>query len=283
MSDNPSFSDIAVRLGYASTFLFVPGDRPDRFESAWRSKADVVILDLEASVHPDNKALARAAVSEWLQNAPGDVPALVRLNRPDSRECELDLQALTDVHGIGLMCSGAETGPGLDRILANVANRLPVVLLVETARGIEEATALASLNGVCRLAFGNMDYATELDLGSDVWGFIYPSSRLVVASRCAGLPPPVAGVTADISDLQTMERDTRFERSLGFGGKMCIHPGQLPCARQAFVPSEEECIWARRIIEATEQSHAVKLDGQMVDRPVIERAERILARLNRNN
>ena len=276
---SPLSSDVtAIRLRRATTFLFVPGNRPDRFESAWNSEADVVILDLEASVHPADKARARAEVSRWLQDAPTQVAALVRLNRLGSDDIALDRQCLAGLRGFGLMISGAEAGLALDGLLADTRGSHPVVLLVETAAGIEQVGQLAALPGVCRLAFGNMDYATELELGPGYWGFVYPSSRLVVASRCAGHPPPIAGVTASIRERDVMANDLEFERGIGFGAKMCIHPEQLPWAREAFEPSEQACAWARRILAATSESHAANVDGQMIDRPVIERARRILDR-----
>ncbi|OWT61740.1 HpcH/HpaI aldolase/citrate lyase family protein [Candidimonas nitroreducens] len=273
-----SYAVVADQLRQASTFLFVPGNRPDRFQSAARSQADVVIMDLEASVHPLSKGVAREQVSLWLAAHSPGIPTLVRLNRPETPDAMLDLQALATIAGIGLMCSGAEIGPNLDRILKAALGQFPVVLLIETALGVEQANQLATLPGVCRLAFGNMDYATELNLGREGWGLIYPSSRLVVASKCAGLAAPIAGVTASIRDRQAIDRDAKFERSLGFGAKMCIHPEQVPWVHEAFEPSEQELAWARRIIEATAESHAIGLDGEMVDRPVIERARRILAR-----
>lgn len=278
MGNKQSYEAVGQRLQQASTFLFVPGNRPDRFESAWRSGADVVILDLEASVHPDSKALARTEVCRWLRDAPDDIAALVRLNRTGTGDMAQDWDRLSSQTGIGLMCSGAEAGPALDDLLANARGSHQVVLLVETAIGIEQANQLAALPGVCRLAFGNMDYATELGLGPEHWGLIYPSSRLVVASKCAGLPAPIAGVTAGIRERDAMSRDMEFERGIGFAAKMCIHPQQIAWARKAFEPSEEDCAWAQRIVAATAESHAVNVDGQMVDRPVIERAQRILAR-----
>jgi citrate lyase subunit beta/citryl-CoA lyase len=278
MTAYPPYDVVAARLARATTFLFVPGNRSDRFERAWRSKADVVILDLEASVHPGSKATARAEVARWLRAAPTGATPLVRINRLGTEDATQDWHELSGVQGTGLMCSGAEAGAPLEELLAQARGSHPAVLLVETAIGIEQANQLAALQGVCRMAFGNMDYATELGLGPDHWGFVYPGSRLVVASKCAGLPAPVAGVTANIHDRQAMDADMSFERGLGFTAKMCIHPTQVPWARQAFEPTSDEVAWAQRILKATADSHAIQLEGQMIDRPVIERARRILRR-----
>lgn len=278
MSSKSPYEVTAARLEQATTLLFVPGNRPDRFQSAWRSQADVIILDLEASVHPQSKAVARVEVSRWLKEAPPGVCVLVRMNRLDTEDGALDWLEFSSMQGIGLMCPGAETGPALEELLVRSRQTKPVVLLVETAVGIEQANQLAALPGVCRLAFGNMDYATELGLGQQPWGLVYPSSKLVVASRCAKLPAPIAGVTASIHDRSAMDADMAFERSLGFTAKMCIHPAQIPRAKEAFQPSGDEIAWAQLILEATSTSHAIQLDGQMIDRPVIERARLILQR-----
>lgn len=278
MSAAPSYGELAARLGRASTFLFVPGNRPDRFESAWRSSADAVILDLEASVHPVSKESARIEAERWLAGRPEGPTALVRINRLGTDDAVRDWNALAGLKGISIMVSGAEAGPLLKDLLGSARSCHPVVLLVETARGIEQANELAGLPGVCRLAFGNMDFGTELGLGPSHWGLIYASSKLVVASRCANLPPPIAGVTASIRERDVMDSDLRFERDVGFGAKMCVHPEQVPRARAAYEPTPEECAWARRILAVTASSHAVSLDGQMIDRPVIERARRILDR-----
>ena len=277
-----SYNEIATRLAQACTFLFVPGNRPDRFASAWNAGADVVILDLEASVHPDSKAQAREEVVRWLQIAPSHVTPLIRVNQPGSPALASDLLALRDLPSLGLMCSYAQLGHSLDAVLAAASGRHPVVLLIENAQGVEQASQLASSPGVCRLAFGNMDYVTELHLGSGTVGLIYPSSKIAVASSCAGLPPPIAGVTADIHNAEILSRDMHFERDIGFGAKMCIHPKQVAPVREIFEPSPAETAWAHKILAATSKSHAVSVDGQMVDRPVIDRARAIVARARVN-
>jgi citrate lyase subunit beta/citryl-CoA lyase len=273
-----TYDSTAERLGQAVTFLFVPGDRPDRFSSAWNSGADAVILDLEASVHPDQKGRARDEVAKWLAKPQNAVLPVVRVNRPESEAFKEDLRSLSGLHNIVLMLSGAEMGSALSEVLLSSAQVVVAVLLVETARGIEQAVELASLAGVARLAFGNMDYETEMGLAPGRWGAVYPASRLAVASRCAGLPAPIAGVTSAIRSREDLDGDIEFERSLGFGAKMCIHPCQVDWARQAYAVSKAELEWAEQILEATRTSHAVAVAGQMIDRPVVERARRTLDR-----
>ena len=102
---------------------------------------------------------------------------------------------------------------------------------------------------------------------------------LVLASRLAGLPSPVDGVTTSFSDPAVVEADTRRSASLGFTGKLCIHPRQILPTHQAFAPDAQQRLWARHIIEAMEQAQgaAVRVDGKMVDRPVLLKARRLIA------
>ncbi|WP_208630129.1 HpcH/HpaI aldolase/citrate lyase family protein [Amycolatopsis kentuckyensis] len=247
----------------ATTFLFVPGDRPDRFAKAVASGADVVILDLEDAVSAGAKDTARAAVGEWLERA----RAMVRINAPGTPWFEADA-AMVAARGVPVMVPKAET-PG---VLAAFGE---VVALVETARGVESAGELAAVPSVTRLAFGSVDLAAELGVApEDREPFAYARSRLVIASAAAGLAPPVDGVTTDLGDDSPLPEDVRYARRMGFGGKLCIHPKQVRPVRDGFAPTEAELAWARRIVTAGDAVSVV--DGRMVDRPVLARARHLL-------
>ncbi|MET8853260.1 CoA ester lyase [Amycolatopsis sp. NPDC004625] len=247
----------------ATTFLFVPGDRPERFDKALAGGADVVILDLEDAVAPAAKDSARASVDEWLASH----RALVRINAPGTPWFGADA-ALVAARGVPVMVPKAEN-PGV------LAGFREVVALVETAAGVERAGELAAVPSVTRLAFGSIDLAAELGVDpEDREPFAYARSRLVIASAAAGLAPPVDGVTTNVGDDAGLEADVRYARRLGFGGKLCIHPRQVPVARAAFAPAEAEREWARRVVTAGPGVSVV--DGRMVDEPVRARARRIL-------
>ena len=147
------------------------------------------------------------------------------------------------------------------------------------------AEALAECEGVSRLVFGTIDYALDLDLDlsadpavGDI-GLDHAAARLALASRAAGLPAPVAGVTPDIDDETRLLADFARARAHGFGAKLCIHPKQVAPIHAALVPSATELDWARRVVAAAEGSQgAVQVDGRMVDKPVLQRALRLLAR-----
>lgn len=269
-------SSVASRIRRARTLLFVPGARPDRFARALATAADLVVVDLEASVRPVDKARARAAACAWLAaNGEGAARVLVRLNPVDSPWFGDDVSALRDVPCAGVMQAMANGVAAVTTSLAAITPAMPLVALVETAAGILAADDIAGVPGVARLAFGNMDYATDTGTrGRDA--LAYPSARLVLASRAAGLPAPIAGVTAAFRDGTALEAEAGWERDQGFGGKLCIHPDQLPIVARVFAPSEAELAWARRVVAAAGDSYAVEVDGALVDRPVVERARRLL-------
>lgn len=266
----------------ARSFLFVPGDRPERFDKAATSGTDVVIIDLEDAVAPEAKATAREAAAAWL--AAGG-RACVRVNAADSPEHDQDLTALA-----GVPSATGEQGEGLlavvlpkadDAAVATAASErvgAPVVALIESALGMVKAHEIASAPGVSRLAFGHLDYAVDLGSDSGREAMLLARSTLVLASRAAGLPGPIDGVTTALDDPAVLTEDAAYARDLGLTGKLLIHPKQVEPTHAAHRPTEEEIAWAERVIEAAAAGGAVRVDGDMVDAPVVARAEGILQR-----
>ncbi|MCM2252811.1 MAG: CoA ester lyase, partial [Ramlibacter sp.] len=237
------------------TYLFVPGNRPERFDKAAASGADAIILDLEDAVAAEDKPRAREAVGQWLGGRErGAVQVLVRINDAATPWFEDELRWLAQSAPDGVMLPKAEDAA----VLRRVAGRMPpggaLVPLVESARGVSELRALAEVAGVQRLAFGTIDYALDLDLPEDDRGLLYPSSHIAIESRRAGLAAPIAGVTAAIEDPARLLADWAFARATGFGAKMCIHPRQVQALRDAMRPTAAELDWARRVIDAAAAS-----------------------------
>ena len=225
-------------------WLFVPGDRPERFDKALASGADRVILDLEDAVAPPGKPAARAALSAWLAATPARVA--LRLNAADTA----DFEALA----------------------AQPEQTL-------RAAGLAAARALAGLRGVALLAFGHIDCQADLGLRGALEDELLPwRCELVLASRLARIAPPLDGVTTAFDDPAVLQTDVQRAVRLGFGGKLCIHPRQVAPVRAGFAPTAEQRAWARRVLEAAAAAGgaAVALDGRMVDKPVVLRAEAIL-------
>ncbi|GAB2740027.1 HpcH/HpaI aldolase/citrate lyase family protein [Nocardioides pakistanensis] len=259
----------------ALTWLFVPGDRPERFAKAAAAGADVVVLDLEDAVAPDAKDAARAAVAGWLDEA--DVLCAVRVNATPPL-LDADLESLAGSAPRLVMLPKAEDPAAVADVVARLPQGSRVVALVETARGVLEAPAVAAVPGVERLAFGSFDLAAELGVDPD-HGPAMATARgaLVLAAAAAGLSAPVDGVTGAVDDAARLGADVAASRALGFGGKLCIHPRQVLTVAEAFAPSAEERAWAERVLAGAGDNGVAVVDGRMIDKPVVERARRVLA------
>jgi citrate lyase subunit beta/citryl-CoA lyase len=264
------------------TYLFVPGNRPDRFGKALASGADAVVLDLEDAVAADAKDTAREAVLAWAaQASPADrTRAVVRTNDLGSPHAARDLAALAEAGLTAAMLPKTESADDV-ATLRSAAPHVAVLALVESARGVAAADEIAGATGVVRLVFGTLDYALDLDLDLDDVsdGLSYAAGRLAVASRCAGITTPVAGVTPQLGDEPRLLADLAWSRRHGFGAKLCIHPAQVAAIHTALTPTTQTVERARRVLEADASSPgAAQLDGRMIDRPVVLAARRILAR-----
>lgn len=262
------------------SYLFVPGNRPDRYAKAIAAGADAVIVDLEDAVPPNDKASTRAALAAWLSP---EHPVLIRVNGAESQWFREDL-ALCNAPGVaGVLLPKAERVEDIRVLAEHSGAGTPILALIETARGFWNASPLAQGPRVQRFVFGSIDFQLDLGIQGEEEELLYFRSQLVLVSRIAGLEPPVDGVTTAIDDAQRVRGDTLRAKRLGFGAKLCIHPRQVHVVNECFEPSAEEKSWARQIVEAAEAVHgaAVSVDGKMVDRPVIARAEAILERVKR--
>ncbi len=256
-----------MSVSTALTWLFVPGDRPERFGKAAAAGADEVVLDLEDAVAAPDKDAARSHVARWLRTGGR---GWVRI------DSDADLAAIADAPGLaGVMVPKAEDPARLGAIAARLPADAGLVALVETALGLHRVDELVRVAD--RIAFGAIDFALDIDAHEADDTLLYARSRLVLASRVAGLPAPVDGVSAETRDPAAVLAAARRSRGLGFGGKLCIHPSQLAPVAEAFAPTAEEIDWARRVLAAAAGAGAVSVDGMMIDRPVLARAGRIAA------
>jgi citrate lyase subunit beta/citryl-CoA lyase len=207
---------------------------------------------------------------------------LVRINDAGAPWFDADLAFVRGSGIRGIMLPKVEHGHQVDRVRAALPSGGFVVPIIESARGVLAVESIAAVPAVQRLAFGTLDYAVDLDLSGDERGLIYPSCRIAIASRAAGLLSPIAGVTTDIADEAKLLADLAFARACGFGAKLCIHPQQVAALHRALVPRPEEIAWAQRVLAAANAAPgAVQVDGQMVDRPVLLKAKSILERAPR--
>ncbi|ACI59495.1 HpcH/HpaI aldolase (plasmid) [Rhizobium leguminosarum bv. trifolii WSM2304] len=258
-----------------TTMLFVPADRPERFAKAAASGADAVILDLEDAVAPEGKAAARENAARSSTNA----RTFIRINPASSDDFPEDVSLLARAGFRNVMLSKAETPGELERVVKELGETVTIVPLIETAVGLSNARELAAHRAVPFLAFGSLDFALDLGCEHTHEALRFARQTLVYSSRLARKAAPIDGVTAAIDDAVLINADASEARSLGFAGKLLIHPKQIAPVRQAFQPSETEMRWAKQVLDAVAQNgtKAVKVNGQMVDRPVMSRAERILS------
>lgn len=268
----------AVDVRTARSFLFVPGDRPERFDKAARSGADAVLIDLEDAVAPNAKAAARQSAVEWL-STPN--VAAVRINS-SSVQRAADLEAL---HAVRLSMSAVIVpkceSPADIAVVSAALPGVAVIALLETASGIQEAASLARVPAVARLAFGNVDFALDTRIVGTGHGepeLRFARSALVIAARAANLPGPIDGVHVRLCDPHGLRCTTEASRNLGFAARLCLHPEQIATVHAAFAPTMAEMEWATKVIAAAAQhcGAAVRVEGQMIDTPLVERARVIM-------
>jgi citrate lyase subunit beta/citryl-CoA lyase len=257
------------------TGLYVPGDRPDRFDKAVATGVDLVILDLEDAVAAEHKAHAREAVTTWLSGARVDCVLQVRVNahNPD------DLAALAGLTGFEVRLPKVESPADIDQVAAALPG-VSVTALVESAFGVEHATELAAHPAVTRLGLGESDLASELGTRTDVV-LDHARVRLLYAARAAGLPAPMLSAYPAIRDLAGLRADTERGRALGWVGRVAVHPSQLPVIAEVFQPSEKEVRWAKEVLAAGGDGVSTLSSGEMVDPAMVGRARSILARAAR--
>ena len=274
------------------SYLYVPGDRADRLERALDRGADALILDLEDSVAAQNKATARELTGRWLLEHAASAPSVwVRVN---AASVEADLASFT-VAPAGVMVPGAEPAllHDVDSLLTSREHAwgvpeasVPIIPLIETARGLLAAVELAGTRRAVRLAIGRADLAAELGLGIDPEGPEFRSILLniVIASAAAGISAPLAPTSTDFRNLDALRSSTAQLMRLGYRSRTAVHPAQLAIINEVFTPAADDLERARALVEAFERSEragsGVTTDdrGRMVDVAVVRAARELLLR-----
>jgi citrate lyase subunit beta/citryl-CoA lyase len=268
----------------ARSFLFLPADRLQRLPKALDSGAHMVILDLEDAVAPAGKPAARDALAQAWPTLPVEQRQrmLIRINACGTPWHEDDAALLRELGRYGLggaMPPKAESEAALGKLFEQ-SGGAALLPLIESAEGLHAVDLIARAPGVVRLAFGHLDFQADLGLecGPDETELDSIRLTLVMASRRASLPPPVDGVTASLDDEKRLAADVARSRRLGFAGKLCIHPRQVALVDEALGPTPAQRAWAQEVIDASrrEGAGAFRLNGQMIDAPVLSRAQRLL-------
>jgi citrate lyase subunit beta/citryl-CoA lyase len=274
--------------------LFTPGDRPEMMRKAPRAGSDVVVFDLEDAVAPDRKAEAREAVRSVLTDpefAP-NCEVCVRVN-PTGNAAEDDLAGLFDGDADAVRetldavmlpkTESADDAETLADLLTERDAEVHVLALVETAAGILAASDVASLPDVDALVFGAEDLAADLGATRTAEGteVLHAREHVVLAASAADVDA-LDTVYTDIEDTDGLAVETEFAIELGYDGKMAIHPAQVEPINEAFTPDPERVEWAEKVLDAKAEADAegrgvFRVDGEMIDAPLISQAERVLA------
>ncbi|MFI0369230.1 HpcH/HpaI aldolase/citrate lyase family protein [Actinomadura sp. 1N219] len=263
--------------------LYVPGDRPEKLAGSLTRGADALIADLEDAVAPEAKPTARRTMTAWLATLPQDAPEIwIRIN-PGKAGHE-DLHALEPgLHAVtGICVAKTETPDDLAAIDDLLPPQIALCPVLESATAVLGAPEIAQAARVVRLQLGEADLCADIgvDPGADERELLWPRSQIVLASAAAGIDPPLGPVSTDFRDLDRLAESTRALRRLGFQGRACIHPAQLPVVNEVFTPSPDELAQARALVarfEAAGSGVVVDESGRMVDEAVIRRARRTLA------
>ena len=276
-------------ISFCRSFLFTPGNRPERFAKGAATGADALILDLEDAVAPQDKDHARATVvkhfgGDWRSSlAPGQLCGL-RVNSLHTGAGVKDLEALiaSRITPDFIVLPKVESAPEVEvfvRQLAGPQAGIQFLCAIESARGLEAAMAIAAVSPRMRsLGFGGADLAVELRAELSWEPMFMARARLVQAAAAAGIGL-VDVPHVDLSDDAGLVRDTVRVKAMGFTGKLAIHPKQVKPIQDVFTPTPEEAARAAGMIAAFERSagNVVRFQGKMVEGPIVKVQERILA------
>lgn len=260
------------------TWLFVPGNQPDRIRKACATEADRIIIDWEDAVAAEHKDSARQMTAEVLSANAAHSRLVIRINPVASDQHAADIAAVAQIRPAAVMLARTEH-PDMTAALAE--HGIACIALIETALGIEQAFAIACMPAVEGLAFGCVDYLADIHARHSLAALHFAQSRLINAARAAGLQHIIDGPAIDLNNPAALAIEALHAQSLGFSGKMAIHPKQVLQLRQLFMASKAELAQAREIIELYEQGlrqgqGVIRHGDLMIDGAVAKQAQWIL-------
>ncbi|QUR69633.1 CoA ester lyase [Mycobacterium spongiae] len=263
--------DIGSRIDpvLARSWLLVNGAHADRFQAAAHSRADIVVLDIEDAVAPKDKDEARGNVVTWLGAGNSD---WVRINGFGTPWWAEDVATLAGSSVGGVMLAMVESVDHVTETAKRLPN-VPIVALVETARGLERVTEIALAKGTFRLAFGIGDFRRDTGFGEEPATLAYARSRFTIAAKAASLPSAIDGPTIGSNALKLIEA-TAVSVEFGMTGKICLSPDQCSVVNEGLSPSQDEIGWAKEFFAEFERDGGEIRNGS--DLPRVARATKIL-------
>ncbi len=273
------------------SLLFVPAVRPDRFPKALATGADAVCIDLEDGVSFTAKDEARnTALTLFAEYESCGQEVSLRINDPKHELGQRDLEAIVraGIRPDAIMVpkvAGPDDVVAVDTALANATPALPLIIQLETARGIAAAHEIgAASTNLTALFFGAIDLSADVGCEVEWEALLYARSRVVLASVLSGVSA-LDSPFMDVPALSALADESRRTRRLGFVGKAAIHPLQVAVIQEAYTPTDDEVAWARKVVESYEANEGgvLLLDGQLIERPVVIAAQRTLQRAGRDH
>ncbi len=265
-----------------TTWLFVPATRIDRVAKAFASGADAVIADLEDAVAPEDKASGREALQQY-HDSKDYQPIWVRINKAGSEEFFKDIVLCQKMPNLaGVLLAKAEQVADIESV--HQLTNLPVIALIESAMGLYQVDSMAKAVGLAAFSYGFLDLCNDLQVqvGTPAADIIANQIRyqLILTSKVHQLSPPIDTIYPDFNDEVGLSAQVQLWSQMGMSGMLCIHPKQVAVVQQTLQPTDEALSFAQRVVEEYERSgQAVfKIDGEMVDAPVIERSRQLLAK-----
>ncbi len=281
-------------MGLYRSMLFAPGNHSRKVEKSLTLDADVVILDLEDAVAVSEKPATRPLVVEALQK-PRSCLGYVRVNAFDTPFCYGDLQVVVQKGVDGIMLPKVESASQLqciDWMMTQLEREreieegsIDLLPIIETGKGVSALKSISAASPrVTRLSFGAGDYSLDMNMRWTMGEREMDHARASVAveTRAAGHEPPLDTVFIHLGEIDALRASTELARDMGYQGKLCIHPEQVPVVNEVFTPPDDEIAKAKRYVEAFEAAEAsgsasIQVDGYFIDYPIVEKARRILA------
>ncbi|WP_413248435.1 HpcH/HpaI aldolase/citrate lyase family protein [Sinomonas flava] len=255
----------------ARSWLLVNAMKTELFDESAASRADAIILDIEDAVDPSQKDAARENVSQWLA---GGGRAWVRVNDATSPFWADDLAGLRGNPGLlGVVLAKTESADQVTESFHRMDGKTPVIPLVESAVGIEEANHIAKAQGAFRLAFGSGDFRRDTGMAATQEAMAYPRAKLVVASRVGNLPGPIDGPTVGTNH-PILREQSAITVMMGMTGKLCLAVDQTTIINEVISPTPSDVAWATDFMHDFEANGRVIRDGS--DLPRLGRAEKIM-------
>jgi citrate lyase subunit beta/citryl-CoA lyase len=280
------------------TFLFTPGNHPRRVEKVFSVGADAVILDLEDAVANAEKKSTRRTVVEALSK-PRDCLGYIRVNSMGTEWCFGDLCEVVRPGVDGIMLPKVESAADLravdwvlgclEREQGLAAGSIDLLPIIETGKGLAHIDAIAGCGSrVRRIAFGAGDFTLDMNL---IWSreegeLEHARAKIVLASRAAGLDPPIDTVWIRLKDPDGLRASAQTSLRMGFQGRLCIHPDQIGVVHEVFTPTAEEFARAQKVVDAFTEAErnglaSIQVDGQFIDYPIVYKAQRVVATMEK--